>query len=69
MLVLTSLIFKQTSRKNRIFLRIFNLVGSLVFIIYGMLIPAYATAIFNTAASLVNIYYLIHELKKKKEIT
>ncbi len=42
-------------------MRMTNLVGSVVFTIYGFLLPAYATAVMNLILFGVNIFYLIKE--------
>ncbi len=39
-------------------LRVFNLIGSLIFSIYGFLINSYPVAFLNLFISFVNIYYL-----------
>lgn len=39
-------------------LRIINMVGAILFVIYGILIKAYPVAFMNGAIVLVNIYYL-----------
>lgn len=40
-------------------LRIINLIGSLIFTIYGIIISAYPVAFVNGLIAVVNIYYLI----------
>ena len=68
-IVLISMSFKTTSFKGTICMRIINLVGSVAFTIYGLLLPAYATAIMNAILFFINIFYLVKETKdhKKKE--
>ena len=39
-------------------LRIINLVGSLLFTVYGFIIGAYPVAVLNAFIVLVNLYYL-----------
>ena len=53
---------------NQIKTRIINSVGCVVFIIYGLMLPAYATAFMNTAVLAVHIVFLIkHFIKRHKE--
>ncbi|MFW6019372.1 MAG: GNAT family N-acetyltransferase [Bacteroidales bacterium] len=40
-------------------LRFINLIGSLLFVVYGLLIEAYPVAFMNFFIALVNIYYII----------
>lgn len=47
-------------------LRIINLVGSLIFAIYALLIGSYPTAVMNFCLVGVNIYYLLRMAKKSK---
>ncbi len=44
-------------------LRVINLVGSLLFTAYGLIISAYPVAVVNAFIVLVNIYYLQQSLK------
>ena len=48
-------------------LRIFNSIGSLVTIIYGLLIQAYPTVFLNGCLLVINIYYLVRMLRYKEE--
>ena len=69
--ILTSMLFKTTSTKGAIFMRSANLVGCIVFVIYGSLLPAISTAILNGALVIVNSFHLIRlliSIKKEKEI-
>ena len=52
-LVLVSLIMRSIKK-----LRLINLMGSLLFVIYGYLIGAYPVTVMNLGIVLVNIYYL-----------
>jgi len=60
-IVLISMSFKTTTYKGTMCMRIINIVGSVVFTIYGLLLPAYATAIMNAILFFINIFYLIKE--------
>ncbi len=45
-------------------LRVINLIGSLLFTAYGLIISAYPVAVVNAFIVLVNIYYLQQSLKE-----
>ena len=48
--------------------RLINMVGCVVFVVYGFLLPAYSTAFMNAALFVVHIVYLTKDfLKKRKE--
>lgn len=49
---------------NLKWLRVFNLSGAIVFIIYGLVIASYPIVILNAFLAIVNTYYLV---KPKKE--
>ncbi len=66
--VIASMCFKTTSIKGSIIMRSLNIVGSVIFVFYGFLLPAYSTGILNIVLLLVNSYHLItliNELKKQ----
>ena len=44
--------------KDIIKLRIINLIGSILFIVYGFIIKAYPVAIINLIIAFTNIYYI-----------
>lgn len=53
---------------NQIKTRIINMVGCVVFVVYGFLLPAYSTAFMNLAMLVVHIVFLTkHFLKRRKE--
>ena len=62
-LILISMLIKSTSKKGNLIMRIINLLGSLVFVVYGFLIPAYSTAIMNIALTVVNAVYIVQIVK------
>lgn len=66
LLIVFSMIFKTTTFKGTVLMRILNLLGSVIFVIYGSILPAYATLITNTCLFLINIYYIIKEIKDHK---
>lgn len=65
-LILVSMSINTISWKGDVWMRIFNLIGSVVFVVYGCLLPAISTAILNGALIIVNIYHLIKLIKKHK---
>ena len=65
--ILTSLVFRSTTRKTEILMRILNSVGAVLFIVYGILFPAYSTAIINACILVVNVYNIIALLKRIDE--
>ena len=52
--------------KEILVIRIINIVGSVIFIVYGIIIGAMATWFVNAALIVVHIIYIIRELKNKK---
>ena len=52
---------------NQIRTRIINLVGCVVFVIYGLILPAYSTAFMNAALIIVHIIYLTKDFKARKK--
>lgn len=63
-LIAISMMFKTTTDSGVLWLRIFNLIGSVVFIVYGCLLPAYSTIILNCVCVILNIKGLIAIVKK-----
>jgi hypothetical protein len=61
-LVAVSLLFSSMLR-----LRLLNLAGSAVFIVYGLLIEAYPVALTNTFIFGVNVWHIIRLMKNKKK--
>lgn len=67
--ILISMCFKTSSFKAALWLRILNLAGSVLFVVYGALLPAISTAVLNGCLIVVNgfhIYLLIRDEKKKR---
>lgn len=67
--VVASMCFKTTNIKGSIYMRVLNIIGSLIFVIYGILLPAYSTGILNAVLVGVNTYHLAKLLKSNKEKT
>ncbi len=55
--------------KDIVKLRFMNLVGSLCFVIYGIVIGAYPVAVTNIVIVVVNLYYLYKMVNEKKKNT
>lgn len=51
---------------NQIKTRLINLVGCIVFVVYGLILPAYSTAFMNAALIVVHIVYLVKDFKSRK---
>lgn len=62
LIVLVSLIMSSVKR-----LRWINLTGSLIFAVYGLLLPSYPVAVMNFGIVLVNSYYL-YQIYSKKDL-
>lgn len=64
--IIISMSCKTTSRKSAMIMRITNIIGSVIFIIYGILLPALSTAILNGIVTIINTYHLILLIKDSK---
>ena len=62
-LVATIIVFASYSFSDVKKLRILNIVGSVLFVVYGFILPAYSTALLNIACIVMNSYK-IYKLKK-----
>lgn len=62
-IIVFSTMFKTTTFKGTILMRVLNTIGSILFIVYGFMLPAYATAICNCCTLIINIFYLFKEVK------
>ena len=61
------LLFRTTTFKGTMLMRIINTLGSILFVVYGQFIRAYSTAITNLFCTIVNIYYIVREIRWHKE--
>jgi len=66
-LILISTMFPTMSFKGSIWLRSINIIGSIVFVVYGILLPAIATAVANAGIIVVNIVHIYLLVKNKKK--
>ena len=72
--ILVSMLFPTLSYKGSFWMRILNLIGSAIFVVYGALLPAISTAVLNGCLIIVNTYHFVKlildhkkELKEKAE--
>lgn len=68
-LVAISMMCKTTTDRGVMWLRIFNLIGSLIFVVYGIMLPAYSTIILNCICVVLNAVGLINIIKKMRRNT
>ncbi len=58
-IILASNCFKTMTFWGSFWLRLLNVIGSAIFLVYGVLLPAISTAILNGALVVINLYHLI----------
>lgn len=63
--VLLSMVIKSNDRKGNIRMRLLNLTGSVLMIIYGLWIGSFSTIFLNVICLVAHIYYLISLFKIK----
>ena len=63
-LIAISMVFKTETDRGVMLLRIFNLLGSIVFVVYGVMLPAYSTIILNCICVVLNIVGLVRIIQK-----
>ena len=63
--ILISMSVNTKSIKGDIWMRAINIVGSVIFVVYGILLPAWSTAILNAALVVVNTIHLVLLVKNK----
>lgn len=61
------MLFKTTTIKGSIWMRGLNIIGSIIFVVYGALLPALSTAILNGILVFVNTYHFIMLIKEYKK--
>lgn len=53
---------------DQVWIRIINMAGCVAFVVYGIILPSYATVFMNGAVFIVHIVYLTkYFVKKRKE--
>ena len=60
--IVCCLIFRTTTFNGTMLMRSINIVGSILFVVYGQFVRAYSTVITNIFATAVNIYYIVREI-------
>lgn len=65
--IVASMCFPTHTKKATLMLRILNLIGSAVFLAYGILLPAISTAVLNGVNVIVNTVQLVLLLVKKPQ--
>lgn len=63
-----SMLVKSATLKGNFVMRAINLLGCILFVIYGILLHAWSTSICNGLIGIINIYYIIRliiEIKHK----
>ena len=65
LLIVFSMSCKTSSFKPELIMRITNMIGSLLFVLYGIFLPAISTAIRNGILVVVNIYHIYILCKSK----
>ena len=63
--VLLSMMIKSNDRKGNIKMRLLNLTGSVLMIVYGLWIGSFSTIFLNVVCLVAHIYYLIGLFKIK----
>lgn len=67
-LIVLSMVFKTTTYKGTMLMRIINALGSIAFIIFGFYeLQAVPTGVTNAAGFLLNIFYIIKEYRDHKK--
>ena len=69
LLILASMLFPTLSYKGSFWMRVLNVLGSIVFVIYGILLPAISTAVLNGVLIIVNSVHLYKLVKDHKQTT
>lgn len=65
--IMISMCFPTNTFKATLFLRIFNLIGSIIFLVYGIMLPAISTAVLNGVNVVVNSVQMVLLFVKKKK--
>ena len=63
--ILVSMCFSTRTKQGTIALRALNLIGSIVYIYYGILLNAFSVVFLNACMVLVNAHYVFREFKQE----
>lgn len=66
LLIIASMSCTTRTYKGALTMRIINIIGSVVFVIYGALLPAFSTAFLNAVLVVVNVYHTYMLVKENK---
>lgn len=66
-LIFIGMCFKTSTFKGTLILRLLNIVGSAIFVVYGALLPAISTAVLNGLLIIVNAIHLGLLIKNHKK--
>lgn len=66
--IIASMTFNSTTKFTNILMRVLNTIGSIFFVIYGIILPAYSTAVLNGLCCVVNIYNIFILLRNKEVV-
>lgn len=66
-IIASAIVLVSFLTSNQIKTRIINMIGCIVFVIYGLLLPAYSTAFMNFALLVVHIVFLTKYLIKRRK--
>lgn len=64
-IIFISMCFKSDSFVGNILMRSANVIGSIIFIVYGFLLPAYSTAFLNIGMVIINVYHIINMIANR----
>ena len=67
-LIFAGMCFKTSTFKSTLILRLLNIVGSAIFVVYGALLPAISTAVLNGLLVIVNTIHLVLLIKNRKKL-
>lgn len=62
-LIVISMVFKTTSFKGTMWMRVINMIGSIAFAVYGIGANALPTAVANIITAVINIIFMAIEIK------
>ena len=66
-LLASAFILASFLTNNQVKTRLINMVGCVIFVVYGCILPAYSTAFMNGALFVVHIVYLTRDFLKAKK--
>lgn len=62
-LVFISMCFKSSTTRGNLVMRLLNMIGSIIFIVYGIMLSAFSTILLNVVMVIVHLYYMIKLLR------